>query len=265
MKILKILLLLLFGVILSYFTTKSIRNYGVVSESAHYRTDHFLITYRGAYKEEAEEIGYTLEENYDRFLNELKDPAHSTIRIYIYSTQQDFNEGTGLINGTANGTSCGPLEFHVLCTNWFNSIFPDDPRKTSIHEFTHCIQLNILIKEALKKMYWEDEDKFNRAFEKKFKEEYTQWFWEAISLYQAEGVNTVSLKYAMKDQLSLDYLNHSNQIYNGGYTIIEYIVNTWGKDKLPDLITSYVDIKEVLKVSDEDFEEGWRNFVKEKY
>ena len=100
---------------------------------------------------------------------------------------------------------------------------------------------------------------------RRFEEEYPRWLWEAISLYQAGEVNSVSVKYAMKDQLSLDYLNHSNQIYNVGYTIIEYIVNTWGKDKLPDLITSYVDIKAVLKVSNEDFEEGWRNFVKEKY
>jgi hypothetical protein len=264
MKILKIFILLLFGIILSYFIAKSIRNIGVVDKPAQYRTDHFLINYHGIYKKEAEVIGNILEENYDRVRDELHDPAHNTIRVYIYSTQQDFNEGTGLTNGSANGTSRGPLEFHVLWTNWYNSIFPDDPRKTAVHEFTHCFQLNILIKEAFKKWDWEDDAEFNRAFEKKFSDEYPQWFWEALCIYLAGEVNSI-MRYAMKDPLTLDDLNHSNQIYNVGYTLIEYIVDTWGKDKIPDLITSYVDLEEVLKVSEADFEEGWRYFVKEEY
>jgi hypothetical protein len=34
---------------------------------------------------------------------------------------------------------------------------------------------------------------------------------------------------------------------------------------LPELITSYVDLEGVLKVSEAEFEKGWYKFVKEKY
>ena len=69
----------------------------------------------------------------------------------------------------------------------------------------------------------------------------------------------------MSKKPTLAYLNKSNQIYNVGYTIIEYIVEIWGKDKLPVLITSYVDIENVLKISESDFEKGWVDYVDEKY
>jgi hypothetical protein len=40
---------------------------------------------------------------------------------------------------------------------------------------------------------------------------------------------------------------------------------TYGKDKLPLFIKSYGDFENVLRVSEKDFENGWRKFVVEKY
>jgi len=125
--------------------------------------------------------------------------------------------------------------------------------------------LNILIKEAQHELANENKEKFAKFFEEKFANEYPQWFWEAISDYEAGIVNKISVKYGMRKNLTLKYLSNSNQIYNVGYTIIEYIVEKWGMEKLPGLITSYVDIKNVLNVSESDFEKGWVDFVNEKY
>jgi hypothetical protein len=69
----------------------------------------------------------------------------------------------------------------------------------------------------------------------------------------------------MSKNPTLKSLNNSNQVYNVGYTIIEYVVEKWGRDKLPSLIKSYVDIEAVLKISESDFEKGWMEFVDEKY
>jgi hypothetical protein len=265
MKKLKITLSVFGGLIFIYFGAKAFRSILVVDKQTELRTDHFIISYKGIHDEEAQDIADNLEKNYNNIRTNLDDPAHDTIRVFVHPTQTDFNNETGLPNSTAKGTSRGPNEFHLVWTNWFNSIFPDDPIKTSIHEFTHCVQLNILIKDAQSKWEIADTGNFDKTFEEKFINEYPQWFWEALCDYEAGVVNIISVRYGMKKNLRLNELNNSNQIYNVGYTIIDYIVQKWGKDKLPILITSYVDIETVLGVSESDLEKGWADFVTEKY
>ena len=265
MKKLKIASSVLAGLIVIYLGAMTFRNISVVNKVTEFQTDHFVISYQGIYEEEAQAVADNLEANYDRIRSNLKDPEHETVRVFIHATQADFNKATGLLNSTAKGTSRGPGEFHFIWTNWFNSIFPDDPLKTAIHEFTHCIQLNILIKDAQAKWEIEDKASFDKTFEEKFINDYPQWFWEALCDYEAGVVNRLSVKYGMSKNLRLKDLNNSNQIYNVGYTIIDYIVEKWGRDKLPALITSYVDIENVLQVSESDFERGWVDYVNEKY
>ena len=265
MKKLKIALLVFGALAIIYFGAMTFRSISVVDKLTKLKTDHFVISYQGIYEVEAQEIANNLEDNYDKIRVNLNDPEHETIRVVVHATQTDFNKGAGLPNSTAKGTSRGPNEFHFIWTNWFNSIFPDDPIKTAIHEFTHCVQLNILITEAQGKWVNADNGDFNKMFEEKFINEYPQWFWEALCDYEAGVVNRIGVNYGMSKNLSLKELNNSNQIYNVGYTIIDYIVEKWGKDKLPLLITSYGDIEGVLGVSESNFEKGWVDFVYEKY
>ncbi|MEO7991603.1 MAG: hypothetical protein ABI663_18770 [Chryseolinea sp.] len=265
MKKLKITALILTGFILTYFGTMTYRSLSVVDQLTELKTEHFVVSYHGIYKGDAEAVSNTLEENYNRVRVNLHDPDHEIVRIFIHPTQADFNKGTGLKNSNANGMSRGPNEFHLRWTNWFTSIFPNDPLKTAVHEFSHCVQLNILIQNAQQELPNQDNEQFNKLFEEKFIKEYPQWFWEALCDYEAGIVNKISVHYGMRKNPTLEYLNTSNQIYNVGYTIIEYVVERWGKDKLPLLITSYVDIEKVLKVSESDFEKGWIDFVNNKY
>jgi hypothetical protein len=265
MKKLRIFLLVLGGLIITYFGAKVVRTISVVDQLKQLKTDHFTISYQGIYDDDAQNIGDYLEENYDRIRTNLYDPDHELVRVFIHPTQTEFNKATELPNSSAKGTSRGPNEFHLIWTNWFNSIFPDDPLKTAVHEFTHCIQLNILIKDAQKQWTDADQGDFDAVFEQKFIKEYPQWFWEALCDYEAGVVNPISVRYGMSKNLTLQELNNSNQIYSVGYTIIEYIVEKWGSDKLPSLITSYVDIPSVLGISETEFEKGWVEFVDEKY
>jgi len=265
MKKLKYSVVIVAGLILVFFGAKIFRRASAVDSLTELKTKHFVITYQGIYKEEAQDVASSLEEHYDRIRVNLNDRDHEIIQVFIHPTQAEFNKGTGLFNGTANGMSRGPNKFHILWTNWFNGILPDDPIKTALHEFTHCVQLNILIKKAKDELTLEGRGGFDSAFEQKFINEYPQWFWEAICDYEAGIVNEISVKYGMSQKPTLAHLNKSNQIYNVGYTIIEYIVEKWGKDKLPALITSYVDIENVLKVSESDFEKGWIDYVNKKY
>lgn len=263
--LIKIILLVFGGLIITYYGVRTFRSFSVVDNLTELKTDHFVISYNAIYKKEAQDIADNLEKNYHRIRTDLNDPDHDTIRVFVHPTQADFNKGTGLLNSTANGTSRGPNEFHFVWTNWFNSVFPNDPIETAIHEFTHCVQLNILIKDAQRKWESTATEGFDEKFEEKFISDYPQWFWEAICDYEAGMVNSMSVKYGMRKKLTLKDLNSSNQIYNVGYTLIEYIVDNWGKEKLPILVTSYVDIENVLGVSEADFEKGWIAFVDEKY
>jgi hypothetical protein len=264
-KILKITFLLIGILVLIYLATFIIRKITVVKEQTVLQTNHFKINYKGILKKEAESISKSLEENYARIRTELNDPEHDTITVFIHSTQQEFNTATGLINSKANGTSRGPKAFHLMYQTWYNNILPTEMEKVAVHEFTHCVQLNILIADAKTKYGDITNIEFDKRFEKEFAEKYPQWFWEALCDYEANIVNKSSVNYSIKKGLTLKDLNKSNQIYNLGHTIVDYMVTTYGKEKLSDFIKSYGDFKKVFNISEQEFEQGWYKFVETKY
>lgn len=264
-KIIKIILLAIIGLATIFFITFLIRKLRVEDDTKKINSTNFVVTYNGILESEAEDVSNALELNYERIRTELKDPKHEKISVFIYPNQNDFNKATGLINSNASGTSRGPLAFHLKYETWFNSIFPQKMEKVAVHEFTHCVQLNILIQDALLKSKNEKVTDFDKNFEKEFEKNYPQWFWEAICDYEAGIVNNSSVKYGMKNNPTLKELNSSNQIYNVGYTIVEYFVSKYGKEKLPEFIKSYGNFEKVIGVTEKQFETEWQKFVKEKY
>ncbi|OIV42753.1 DUF6055 domain-containing protein [Flavobacterium johnsoniae] len=258
------LLVILLGIIGVFYIARTIRTFTVKHKAQTLESEHFIISYDGIYKSEAEKLSEHLENNYAPIRENLKDVKHKLIKVFVYDSQYKFNTATGLKENT-KGTSRGPNEFHFIWTNWFNSIFPDDPLKTALHEFTHCIQLNILINKAKETIITQDRLTFEKEFDKKFGTEYPRWLWESISIFEAKEVNTLSVKYAKSKNLTLEELNNSNQIYNIGYTIIEYVTSKWGKDIVPQLISSFGDIEKTLKITPEEFEKGWIAFLEKKY
>ncbi|AXB56222.1 hypothetical protein [Flavobacterium fluviale] len=258
------LLVILLAIIAVFYFARTVRSFTVKQETRTLKSEHFIISYSGIYKSEAEKASIHLENNYAQIRGNLKDVKHDLIKVFVYGSQFKFNEATGLKENT-KGTSRGPNEFHFVWTNWFNSIFPDDPLKTALHEFTHCVQLNILIDKAKETIITQDRLTFEKEFDKKFKTEYPRWLWESISIFEAGEVNSLSVKYAKSKNLTLEELNKSNQIYNIGYTIIEFMTQKWGKDSLPKVIASFGNIEKTLKITPEEFEKGWIAFLEEKY
>jgi membrane peptidoglycan carboxypeptidase len=65
---------------------------------------------------------------------------------------------------------------------------------------------------------------------------------------------------------TLAQLNKDTQLtYHLGYTIIEYIRDTWGMTAVRDLITSSGNLPAVLGKNESEFEKGWYEYVKGKY
>jgi hypothetical protein len=264
-KISKIILLSIGGLATIFFIPFLIRKIRVESETKKINSTNFVVNYNGILENEAEDISKALELNYERIRTDLNDPKHGKISVYIHPSQNEFNKATGLMNSNANGTSRGPLAFHLKYETWYNSIFPQSMEKVAVHEFTHCVQLNILIQDALSKYKNENVADFDKNFENEFEKNYPQWFWEAVCDYEANIVNNSSVNYGMKNKPTLKELNSSNQIYNVGYTIVEYFVSKYGKEKLPAFIKSYGNFEKVLGVTENEFETEWQKFVKEKY
>jgi len=131
-----------------------------------------------------------------------------------------------------------------------------------IHEFAHSVTLKFLLKH-------EPQPINSKKFDKKFST-FPTWLWEAISVYEAQQ---------FIDPKTLPYLNnghHPNitefnnrlkggKIYSYGYTIIEYILFKYGHDNFIKLIENYGDLKRTFNVTDEQFCNGWYEFVKKKY
>jgi hypothetical protein len=258
------LLVILLGIIVVFYFARTVRSFTVKQETQTLKSEHFIISYSGIYKSEAEKVSKHLEDHYTPIRENQNDVKHDLIKVFVYGSQYKFNAATGLKENT-KGTSRGPNEFHFVYSNWFSAIFPDDPLKTALHEFTHCVQLNILIDKAKETIITQDRKTFEKEFDKKFKAEYPRWLWESISIFEAKEVNSLSVKYAKSKNLTLKELNQSNQIYNIGYTIIEYVASKWGKDSVSQLIWSFGDLEKTLKVTPEEFEKGWMAFLEANY
>lgn len=264
-KFAKFILLSVGSLATIFFITFLIRKVRVESETKKINSTNFVVNYNGILESEAEDISKALELNYERIRTDLNDPKHGKISVFIHPNQNEFNKATGLMNSKASGTSRGPLVFHLKYETWYSSIFPQKMEKVAVHEFTHCVQLNILIQDALLKSENEKVADFDKNFEKEFEKNYPQWFWEALSDYEAGIVNKTSVNYGMKNKPTLKELNSNNQIYNVGYTIVECLVSKYGKEKLPAFIKSYANFENVLGVTEKEFEIEWQKFVAEKY
>ncbi|HVW98193.1 MAG TPA: hypothetical protein VHA56_19650 [Mucilaginibacter sp.] len=264
-KTAKIILLLIVVAGVLFSMNFFIRELRVVRNNKQISTKHFFITYKGILNSEAADMAKSLETNYTSIRTDLHDPGHGKIAVYVHPAQSDFNKATGLIHSKANGTSRGPLVIHLMYQTWYNSFLPADMNKVAVHEFTHCVQLSILIQDALSKTGKDSLNNFDKKFERNFSANYPRWFWEGLSDYEANMVNKISVKYGMRNEPTLAELNHSNQVYNVGYTIPEYLVSKYGKDKLPEFIRSYCNFEQVLGVSEKEFETGWHQFLDENY
>lgn len=119
--------------------------------------------------------------------------------------------------------------------------------KNAIHEFAHCV---------------------SRRVNKKIVNN-PRWLWETIAIYESRQlVDPRKLPYLVSHnppglkQLS-DFSDTT--IYEVGYLVGEYLVETKGKAVLNELIKNNGDIKQTLNMNDEEFTRQWFAFVRKKY
>jgi hypothetical protein len=98
-----------------------------------------------------------------------------------------------------------------------------------------------------------------------------RWLWETVALYEnGEFVAPMTLDYIRAGRYpTLAQLNaevtSSRQIYEVGFVLGEFIVETWGPDGLIRLLQLSGDVAAAFGVSVSEFEARWCEFLRAKY
>lgn len=124
-----------------------------------------------------------------------------------------------------------------------------DLPETALHEFVHLVTLEI-----------------NPSFANS-----PRWLWEAIAIYKseqqrkyAEDPNSIRNRFESMAQ-RLQEGRDAGVIYEVGYTIGEFIENTWGQEVLISLIKSSGDFSVLTEKSLDQVFLEWKGFVNKKY
>lgn len=201
-------------------------------------------------------LSKVLESSYSKIGSNLQTSPAQHIEVNIYSQRWRYIQATQ--NWGASGSIEGISTLHFIENTWLDS----EISKTAVHEFTHAVVLKLLIDREAQPL---DVNKFDEKFSK-----LPVWIWEAVSVYEADEFHEPKtleyFKHGKYPQISeLNDRLKGQKIYTCGYTLIEYILNTYGQDTLIRLIESYGDIQSVLNISEEQFSRDWYAFVSEKY
>jgi hypothetical protein len=99
-----------------------------------------------------------------------------------------------------------------------------------------------------------------------------RWLWEAVAIYESGYPRFDPSKisymkggdYSSLTELNEDF-NKGREIYQVGHALIEYIVRKWGSVSVVELIKTNGSIEFVLKISPEECEKGWYQYVEQTY
>lgn len=214
-------------------------------------TEHFTFYYTDSDKGSIPQIRKQLEDNYARIVEELAPSAMPKIRVQIYPDLASFHKG--IDRPESPDTVVGNAwkdEMNIVSPNNPGPVHSHDSiMKVVVHEFTHCVTLNLTEYPSFPSM---------------------NWLYESIAVYEADQFRNpqelpgiVRGHYPTLKELNDTYA--SPNVYDVGYTIIEYIRDTWGMGAVRDLVTSSGNLPAVLKKNAEEFEEDWYAYVQEKY
>jgi hypothetical protein len=194
-----------------------------------FNSTHFRFFFSSSIdKEQIVSLSKVLESNYTRIENDLAVTPAPSIEVNIYAHRWRYIKATG--NWNASGNIEGISKLHFVNEAWGEA----EVQKVAIHEFARTITLKLLL------------DREAQQF-----------------------VDPKTLPYFNDGQHPcIDELNSrlmGGKIYSCGYTIIEYILENYGREALISLIKNYGNLQTTLQVSDNDFCNRWYAFVKQKY
>lgn len=215
-----------------------------------HETTHFKIFYTELDDTNISEIADSLENNYSRIVTHLQSKKLPIVNVNFYTDITSLQKAVQLTSPNlpkwAIGLATSVSEIHMLSPNHPKQHYQTMINNT-IHEFAHCVSYNINSNIA------------NNP----------RWLWESVAIYESNyHPDPQKISYLVNQKPpSLNELSKftNTYIYEVGYFITEFIVETKGNDVLNELIKNNGDIIQTMNIDEEEFTKQWFSFVKKKY
>jgi hypothetical protein len=212
-------------------------------------TKHFVLYCTDVDKTVATVIALQLENDFERITTQLNHQPPVKIKVEIYSNLQSFHAAVGHQHGLEwfVGNASNRLLRMVTPLNPGPKHSFDTLMQTTTHELTHLIVDEITGLEI------------------------PDWLDEGIATYesgqrQAQFV-AARMEYDLPGIADLNFNagTDTGTIYAFSYTIVEFIVQEFGYDRLVALVASAGNLEETLGMSETEFEKVWQHFVVAEY
>lgn len=220
------------------------------------KTEHFEFYCFESDEECLEDLAQALEENYLRITTELKADLDFKVKAHVYKDIDTFHKVMGQPDAPSwvAGAAYGNGIQMVSPLNPGGSHDYQSLIQVVVHEFTHVVINNTVQPGTIVPM----------------------WLHEGVAMYEAKQTNQLYEvgKWVKRDKVpSMDTLESygsyesmdDNRIYPFSYTLVEYIINEYGIEKLNSFIRSPSDYSSAFGVDKDEFEQAWKDYLKRKY
>lgn len=218
---------------------------------ASHSSAHFTFRYTALDAASVASTADAVEGHHARILGDLGLSQIASVTVTLYPDQESFRAAVvplvGSVPSFATGMVSGPSAIHVLSPSLASRWSYAEGLTAIVHEFAHCVSLNL-----------------NPSIANN-----PRWLWETVALYEAgQIVDPRTLSYMTAHQPpALSELNRVENpaIYEVGGVIGEFIVETWGRGALNDLVSAGGALESVLGVDETQFVSLWFAYVRHRY
>jgi hypothetical protein len=218
---------------------------------ASHASAHFTFRYTPMDTASVAATGAAVEAHHARILGDLGLGQIPPVTVTLYPDRESFRAAViplvGNVPSFASGLVNGPSEIHVLSPNLASQWSYAEGVVAIVHEFAHCASLRV-----------------NPGIANN-----PRWLWETVALYEAGQIlDPRSLSYMTAHRPpALSELNRieNTAVYEVGGLIGEFIVETWGRGALRDLVRSNATLQTVLGVDETAFVSRWLEYERQRY
>ena len=206
-----------------------------------------------------------IKENLDRNGNRIARDFNLNVselgkfEVHVWQNRQNFVDATAEITGQRIEAANGRLGYSAVYI-----FFNKDQNAINQSEFPYCLMPAEIAEHELAHSL---SLRLNLTFPNN-----PRWFWESVAIYESNEFydpNTLgylkSGNFPTLAELDQPFGLNNLKIYQVGYLIGEFIIETWGKSKYIRMIKNNGNIRQALNIGEVEFEEMWKSFVMNKY